>query len=124
MSLKDRFANHSENAAEQPQPEEQKTVELYDTPGHTRNICFVKINGDRLTLNYRDLLSREYKIEPQKITLKFTTLIVILKGQNIEKIYEYILEERMKLIKETEERYLQLNSEQQTFISEIAITKS
>ncbi len=124
MSLKDRFANHSENAAEQPQPEEQKSVELYDTPGHTRNICFVKINGDRLTLNYRDLLSREYKIEPQKITLEFTTLIVILKGKNIEKIYEYILEERMKLIKETDERYSEIVPENDTLIKEIVFSRT
>lgn len=121
MSLKDRFANHSENAAEQPQPEEQKSVELYDTAGHARSICFVQESGVMTFLNYAYLVSGQYNPETSVITLGFTTHTVSLNGHDLGDLYVKLQKQEVSRVTASSSRYLQKGLENQTFIKEIIV---
>lgn len=105
MSLKDRFANHSENAAEQPQPEEQKSVELYDTAGHARNICFVQTTGESIFLSYAYLCFASFNPDRSTISLTFTTHQVVIKGNDLGGIFDSIFSQQIKTLKVNEKRY-------------------
>jgi len=124
MSLKDRFANHSENAAEQPQPEEQKSVELYDTPGHARNICFVQADGSMTFLNYAYLVSGGFKREQNTIKLEFTTHTVTVIGDGLESLFEYFLDHTPKRVCILEKRYTAISLPILVAVNEIIIEKT
>lgn len=123
MSLKDRFANHSENAAEQPQPEEQKSVELYDTAGHARNICFVQTNGEKCFLNYVDLISGSFSPEKNSIELSFTSNTVLIHGTNLSLLYNQIRSQEVKELKVSDSRYSEIAPENDTLIKEIVFSR-
>jgi len=121
MSLKDRFANHSDTPAEQPQPEEQKSVELYDTAGHARNICFVQADGSMTFLNYAYLVSGQYNPETSVITLGFTTHTVSLNGYDLGELYVKLQNQQIRRITATGSRYSQQEAVNQLFIKEIVV---
>lgn len=123
MSLKDRFANHSDTTAEQPLPEEQKSVELYDTAGHARNICFVQESGVMTFLNYAYLISGQYNPETSVITLGFTTHLVVIKGCGIDSVFAAIIESKARKIIQINNRYLEIQNARIEIISEIEISK-
>lgn len=122
MSLKDRFANHSDTPAEQPQPEEQKLVELYDTPGHARNICFVQADGSMTFLNYAYLVSGEIDPDKKRLTVSFTTHVVRIEGECLLTIYMNIFTQSIKIIFTIEERYRQLLSGSDIMVKNISVT--
>lgn len=124
MSLKDRFANHSENAAEQPQPEEQKSVELYDTPGHARNICFVQADGEAVFLNYAYLVSCKFLPSKSIIQLFFTTHSVEIKGQDLRNLFKSIFNQTAHSIFVIEERYVATKEKKDVVVTSILITAS
>lgn len=106
MSLKDRFANHSDTPAEETsQPEEQKSVELYDTAGHARNICFVQANGSMTFLNYAYLVSGTFIPDQSLISLTFTTCTVEIKGENLEGLFASQFDQKVQRIFALAERY-------------------
>ncbi len=119
MSLKDRFANHSDTPAEQPQPEEQKSVELYDSPGHARNICFVQADGSMTFLNYAYLVCVMFSSSENIIQLDFTSKSVTISGRNLEKIIHELDEQKIRNIRESDQRYLDLVASSDIFISKI-----
>ena len=121
MSLKDRFENHSDTPAEQPQPEEQKSVELYDTAGHSRNICFVQESGVMIFLNYAYLISGIFYPDTSTINLGFTTSIVEIRGGNLNDLYLSLLSHEVRFIKETNKRYKSFMNAEDVFIDTIAI---
>lgn len=123
MSLKDRFANHSDTPAEQPQPEEQKSVELYDTAGHARNICFVQAEGSMTFLNYAYLVSGAFMSDQSLINLTFTSHLVEIKGRNLIKLFNGFFDCKIKSISEDNERYKALKNETDIEVSEISISK-
>lgn len=123
MSLKDRFANRSETKDEQPQPEEQKSVELYDTPGHARNICFVQADGSMTFLNYAYLVSGEYDPERSEIKLSFTTHQVNINGINIHSVFNSLLLHSVQKLYEALQRYESVQVGNGATISKIYIQK-
>lgn len=123
MSLKDRFANHSDTPADQPQPEEQKSVELYDTPGHARNICFVQADGSMTFLNYAYLVSGEYDPEKSEIKLSFTTHQVNINGTNIHGVFNSLLLHSVQKLYEVMQRYESVQAGNNTTIFKIYIQK-
>lgn len=123
MSLKDRFANHSDTPAEKPQPEEQKSVELYDTAGHARNICFVQADGSMTFLNYAYLVSGEFKREQNIIKLEFTTHIVTVIGSYLESLFESFLDHAPQKVYVFEKRYVAIGLQNSVTVNEIIIEK-
>jgi hypothetical protein len=121
MSLKDRFANHSDTPEEQPQPEEQKSVELYDTPGHARNVCFVQESGVMTFLNYAYLVSGQYNPETSVITLGFTTHTVSLNGHDLGDLYVKFQNQEIRRVLASGSRYTQKEIENQPFVKEIIV---
>lgn len=121
MSLKDRFANHSDTPAEQPQPEEQKSVELYDTAGHARNICFVQADGSMTFLNYAYLVEASCNSEKKLIELVFTTHLISLHGTNLSGLFEQLFKHSVYRIIEKNDRYIELSEAPVDFVSSIKI---
>lgn len=123
MSLKDRFANTSDTPAEQPQPEEQKSVELYDTPGHARNICFVQADGEAEFLNYAYLVSCKFVPPDSLIRMVFTTCSVEVKGQNLRELFKGVFNQTVQSVSVAEERYIALRMGEETIITGIIIER-
>lgn len=123
MSLKDRFTNRPETKDEQPQPEEQKSVEFYDTAGHARNICFVQVDGEAEFLNYSYLVSCKFLPNESMIKLVFTTCSVEIRGQNLRELFKGIFNQTIQSIAVIEERYLSVH-EMKIIIKEITIASS
>lgn len=123
MSLKDRFTNRSETKDEQPQPEVQKSVELYETAGHARNICFVQTNGEKYFLNYVDLISGRFSPEKNSIELSFTSSNVSIHGTNLSLLYNQIRSQEVKELKVSDSRYSEIAPDNDTLIKEIVFSR-
>lgn len=124
MSLKDRFANHSDTPTEQPQPEEQKSVDLYDTPGHARNICFVQADGEAEFLNYAYLVSCKFTPNENAIKLTFTTCAVEIKGQNLRELFKGIFNQTVQSVSVIEERYMAMKEKSDVAVTKIIISQN
>lgn len=121
MSLKDRFANHSDTPAEQPQPEEQKSVELYDTPGHARNICFVQADGSMTFLNYAYLVCGEFNSNTGEVKLGFTTHLIIINGEKLDALYSLFLDHSIKSVRCINLRYNKVFDDKNITVTEMKI---
>jgi len=124
MSLKDRFTNLSETKDEQPQSEEQKSVELYDTPGHARNICFVHANGEAEFLNYAYLVSCKFVPNDSLIRMVFTTCSVEIKGQNLRDLFKGIFNQTVQSVSVIEERYVEMKEKCDVAVTKIILSQN
>ncbi len=127
MSLSHKFDKLKDNSdsesARQPSSETEKLVEQYDSPGHPRNLCFIEAGGKRTFLNYAYLVTGEYSPEQTAITLSFTTHTVTLKGANLDILFEYLLDHKVKKITSLDKRYQATTSDSEIVVSELLIEK-
>ncbi|MBB3969299.1 hypothetical protein [Mucilaginibacter phyllosphaerae] len=98
--------------------------DLYDTPGHVRNLCFVWPDGRMKFLNYAYLISGDYTPDHNTLTLIYTTHLVIIKGSKLLPLYNLLLTHSPRKIICTDERYKLSLNEHQTIIECIEITSS
>lgn len=83
-----------------------------------RNICFVLKEGKQIFLGYNYLVAAEYSPEENLITLTFTTHKVMVKGYNIEKLFEDLRQQIPKTLGVMDERYNMLE-QNKVLINEI-----
>lgn len=113
QSFKLKFDHLKEN---DPTPEsideDISSVVEYPSAGNTRNICFEWLNGRKQFLNYAYLISCEFDPETKKITMQFTTHYIRITGEHLNVLFDSLLSNAPKIIKEIEERYKLLNEEE------------
>lgn len=97
---------------------------FYETEGHTRHVCFVRLDGSRVFLNYAYLVSGDYMPDSNMIVLAFTSHIVILKGVHIEALYYQLMTQSNKQIICADERYNDLQDDNASIVNHIEITSN
>lgn len=70
-----------------------------------KNVCFVLLDGKHIFLNYNYLVAGEFFPEENKIVLHFTTHVITLTGQKLEKLYQDFMQHLPKIIIATNDRY-------------------
>lgn len=80
------------------------------TENGVRNVCFVLLDGKHIFLNYNYLVAGEFFPEDNKIVLHFTTHGVTLKGHNLEKLYQDLIQHSPKFITAINDRYSGISS--------------
>ena len=67
--------------------------ELYDVGSMVRNVCFVIGNGQSIFFNYAYLVSVELSVTDQVNTMmvNFTSQSIILKGYNLQGLFEQLM---------------------------------
>ena len=97
--------------------------ELYNSESNTRNICFTLLGGKRIFLNYSYLISGEYSPEENTITLTFTTHTVLLKGVQLEALFNELMQHLPKHITTVDARYNSVSEKGKSLVNGIEIIK-
>jgi len=126
MSLTFKFDKLNENNpkkrdGKKDMPGAEKDIEVFDKAGQVRNVCFIETDGKCLFLNYSYLVSGEFSPADRIITLTFTTHTIILKGHNLESLFEEFIEHLPKLIKCIDKRYEAMKDKSEGFVTEIIV---
>lgn len=127
QSFKDRFnQNFSGNQeTDQQRDPNLKTnapdIEFYNHYSGIRNVCFTHLDGSRIFLNYNYLVSGEYNPEQSQIILGFTTHQIILKGVNLEKLFDDLMFHSVKNIGTRDHRYNHLAGDNATVVNSIEV---
>lgn len=79
----------------------------YDTPGYTRNVCFVWPDGKRMFFNYAYLVSAEFipKEDMNEIKLEFSSHTVTLMGYGLEELFVEFLDHLPRSVSIVDGRY-------------------
>lgn len=88
-----------------------------------KNLCFVKLDDKCIFLNYNYLVAGEFFPEDNKIALHFTTHVIALNGQNLESLYQDILQHLPKIIKVSNDRYASIASKNCPIVTGIDISQ-
>ena len=94
----------------------------YPSFGSNRNLCFIWPDGCKLFLNYAYLIAADCNTADSEITLTFSTHIVTIKGYNFQMLFFDLMEQKLRLIICIEERYLALQPEGASVVTEITVT--
>ena len=97
---------------------------LYESEGPTRHVCFVRLDGSRIFLNYAYLVSGEYIPDTNMIVLAFTTHLVTLKGVHLEALYYQLMKQSNKQIICIDERYNDVQGDNAAIVNQIEITSN
>lgn len=79
------------NQLKENDPTQKEQEENYPTGSAVRNVCFVQLDGSRIFLNYGYLVSGEFSPFDTKITLSFTSHIIILEGIKLEILFNDLM---------------------------------
>lgn len=93
---------------QQRTPSNSPLPDEYSTPSHTRNVCFVWLDGRMKFLNYAYLVSTDYLPDEGIISLTFTSEAIVLKGIRLQSLFEKLLFHLPLRIMCQDERYNQL----------------
>lgn len=82
--------------------------ELYDVGSMVRNVCFVLGSGQSIFFNYAYLVSVELTVTDQvnTLTVNFTSQSIVLKGYNLQGLFEQLMSHIPKIIVVTNIRYV------------------
>ena len=105
--------------------EKESNLQLYDTNGHVRNLCFEWQDGNRALFNYAYLVSvRLILTEALNIMeLIYTSNIVSIKGYNLSALFSLLMDHIPRTIPITNPRYILTPEKDQVFVTEISINK-
>lgn len=109
----------TKNNAQSPNDENNTTT--YYEQGGAKNICFVWPEGRKFFLNYAYLVSGEYQAEDNNITLIWTTHIVTLKGYQLEKLFDELMQHLPKYVVCVDMRYNQISENGKSVVNEIGV---
>ena len=112
QDYKNFYQQMKDNAAETSNESEAKATDHYPTPSNTRNIIFEWADGRKLFLNYAFLISGELSKENDRMILTFTNCTINVDGIKLQVLFEQLNSQLVRVIKETNSRYTQLESEQ------------
>lgn len=122
-----RFDKMRENnpASNQDTSSTEANAEQYVTPGTTRNVCFVWLDGKRMFFNYAYLIAAEFDPtkETNEIKLEFSSHTVTMKGYGLEELYLNFLDHVPKMVCSKNERYTAISGDTGAVI-QIEITEN
>ena len=122
MNLKFKFDKKNQNDPDNMQdPAASNDIEIYESESHARNVCFVEPSGRQIFLNYAYLVAGEFSPNESMITLTFTTHSVVLKGNNLEGLFESFANQTCRKIKAQDERYAQTLDPKDRFVREVVV---
>lgn len=93
----------------------------YSSASNMRNICFSLKDGRRIFLNYSYLMACEFISEESKILLSFTSHVVVLKGEQLQQLFEGLFFNTLMNVSEKEERYDDIEKRDGCFVRQILI---
>lgn len=111
-------------ADKETQPVENMGGERYGEAGHMRFLCFVWPDGRRVFLSYSYLISAEYLPDEGNIKLSFTTHVALLKGVRLERLFFDLMQQIVRQITCTEDRYNMVQDEENPIVNVIDLTES
>lgn len=91
------------------------------SPSNDRKVCFVQLDGSKLSLNYSFLLTCEYYPEQSMISLDFTTHTVTVYGLLLEKVFEELETNMPKKIICKDARYNSINEAGKPVVNKIEV---
>jgi hypothetical protein len=102
-----RFDKMRENNPAGNQDSSTQNPDRYDTPGYTRNVCFVWPDGKRVFFNYAYLVVAEFNPneDMNEIRLEFSSHIVLLKGYRLDGLFVEFLDHVPRLVEALDRRY-------------------
>lgn len=99
------------------------TIQLktFDTPGTTRNVCFVTQQGEIAAYNYAYLVTFKLLTEGIKnsLLLKFSSFNVTLKGYHLHLLFDMLTTGTLQLISTKKETHLPLHQADEAIVTEI-----
>lgn len=125
QKFKDKFEELRNNDPSKKDGEktDSQDNEHYDTPGNSRMLSFAWPDGRKLFLNYAYLVSGELTEaeETSTITLTFTSQTITLKGYALETMFSDIIQQKLKIVTETNPRYASPEKGEKAVILEILL---
>lgn len=108
-----------ENAIVNSETENQN----YDRPGNIRNLSFAWPNGTMEFFNYAYLVSCKINVgeEENRITIKFTSDTVTLKGYNLGELFLGLKNQTPSVITQLDARYVSAQDHKNIIVTEISI---
>lgn len=88
-----------------------------------RNICFILEDDSQFFLNYGYLVSGSLDSDKEKIVLTFTSHDVTIEGKKLEGLFYELVQQKVRLIKIIEERYLSLPESTHNIVTNIFLKK-
>lgn len=88
-----------------------------------KNVCFVLLDKKHIFLSYNYLVAGEFFPEESKIILHFTTHVIRLQGQNLEKLYFDLMQHSPKQIEATNDRYRAISQRDSSIVTTIELAK-
>lgn len=100
-----------------------KTFLVFETQKNSRHIDFQLKDGTRQMFNYAYLMTTWTELIDHELVLKcfFSTHLVNISGFCLESIYEAILKQELKTLRENDERYVHSQPEGEPFVTQIEI---
>ena len=82
--------------------------DIYPTPGHTRNLCLVWLDGRQMFLNYAYLIACDFSPgdDMNVITLNFSSHQVTLRGYGLDMLFIALLDYLPRKVLVTDPRYV------------------
>ena len=90
---------------------EDNSKDYFQKTSNVRNIIFQWENGRQFFVNYNYMISCEIDPENTILTLSFTNCSVILKGTKLDRLFEFLSTQQIRVIKETT-RYAQISEDE------------
>ena len=79
-----------------------------DQDGHVLALKFTNSHGEQKAIHYHDIISPMDYNGDNQITLLTSRLKVIIKGLNLDDLFDYIIQHRVKWIKEAQGSFMEL----------------
>ncbi|MBS1585843.1 MAG: hypothetical protein JSS82_09900 [Bacteroidetes bacterium] len=112
------------NFGNEPEKQQQKDIERHEDEGSVRTLSLVCTDGMQQCLNYSYLMSRQLSPGKDAITLSFTSHTVVLKGSNLQALFNDFARDIPKKIMAVESRYAATKENDDAVIAEIVIQPS
>jgi hypothetical protein len=121
MSLnKDFNKNESHSNDEKTVPTVPSFV-LYSEGMQVRSLTLVLTDGRHITLYYQYLMEGSYNSNESEIVLKFTTTTFLLKGSNLQTLFNAIMHYDVRTIHQIASRHVSVYDEDAAVVTEIQV---
>ncbi|MGN7822915.1 hypothetical protein ACTJJB_22540 [Chitinophaga sp. 22536] len=99
-------------------------TEFYEHSGHIREVCFVPLHGKIVSLNYAYWVAREFEIEENRMTLLWTTHIVVLKGIRLMPLFFDFFYQLPKIVVAQDARYNATAAKDTPIVNDIKVQEN
>ena len=108
-----------DNKEQETNPDDIKVFET----GQTKTIDFVQKDGTRQSFSYGHFMTAWMGIKDDERFIKifFATHLITIKGYCLDPIYDHFINQYLKILRVSDERYLDQVKEHEPFIVEINI---